>query len=188
MNVVVFCASAEGIAKIYPEAARELGERLARKNWNIVYGGTDCGCMRELAQAALAAGGEVEGVIPACIEARGVKAANLTTLSVVPDMKERKQRMRDLADAFIALPGGWGTLEEITEVITLKQLGLHAKPIVFINTGGFYDPFFAFIRKISGQGFIAPGYSGIYEIVNNATEAIGFIERYREKRFSPKYG
>lgn len=188
MKVAVFCASAEKIPEIYPEAARDLGKRLARKNWDIIYGGTDCGCMRELAVAALAAGGKVEGVIPACIESRGVKADNLTKLSVVADMKERKQLMRDGADAFIALPGGWGTLEEITEVITLKQLGEHRKPIVFINTGGFYDPFFAFLQQISGQGFISSRYSGIYRIAGDAAEAIDYIEQYREKAFSPKYG
>ena len=125
-----------------------MGEEIARHSCEVVYGGTNCGLMREVAQAALRAGGKVKGIIPACIQEKGITATGLTELVITSDMKERKQKMRETADAFLAMPGGWGTLEEITEVITLKQLGIHNKPVIFLNIEGFYDSFFSFIQDV----------------------------------------
>ena len=102
-------------------------------------------------------------------------------------MKERKSMMREKADAFIALPGGWGTLEEITEVITLKQLGIHNKPVIFLNTNDFYEYFFLFISNIRKEGFVSEAYDGLYTVVNTVEEAVAYIKNYRVKDFSSKY-
>ena len=114
-------------------------------------------------------------------------AQGITELIGAPDMKERKRMMREQADAFIALPGGWGTLEEITEVITLKQLGVHNKPIVFINTNDFYEYFFLFINNIRKEGFVSNAYDGLYTVVNDVEEALAYIKKYKAKEFSSKY-
>lgn len=131
MRVAVFCASANEVEPCYFREAGRLGKRIGELGWQLIYGGTNIGLMREVADATIRQGGEVTGIIPECIRDRGVAAGGLKQLIVAPDMKERKYLLREHADAFIALPGGWGTLEEITEVITLKQLGQHNKPIVF---------------------------------------------------------
>ena len=187
MRVCVFCASSEKMESVYFEAAAELGEEIGRNGWELLYGGTNCGLMREVPDAAKKAGGKVTGIIPRCIVDRGVSAQGITELIVAPDMKERKSMMREQADAFIALPGGWGTLEEITEVITLKQLGVHNKPIVFINTNDFYEYFFLFINNIRKEGFLSNAYDGLYTVVNDVEEALAYIKKYKAKEFSSKY-
>lgn len=178
MNVAVFCASADKIEADYKEAARRLGQGIAGRGWNLVYGGTNCGLMRIVAEATLTGGGKVTGIIPRCIKARGVAAENLTELVIAEDMKERKHLMREQADAFVALPGGWGTLEEITEVITLKQLGIHGKPVVFVDTGRFYDAFWSFIEQAAGKGIISDAYRGLYKTVRTPEEALEYIGRF----------
>ena len=187
MNIAVFCASSNRVKGVYAEAARKLGQEMAQLGLNLVYGGTNSGLMREVADAVLEQGGGVKGIIPRCIAERGLKAEKLTDLNVVPDMKERKYLMRKAADAFIALPGGWGTLEEITEVITLKQLGLHQKPIVFINTDGFYDLFFDFINKAFEESFVSSAYKGLYKVVDEVVEAVAYIADYKEEKMVSKY-
>lgn len=187
MNICIFCASSDHLAPVYFEQARLLGEEIAGQSWKIVYGGTNCGLMKEVAQAALKAGGKVEGVIPACIQERGLTATGLTELYVAADMKERKQKMRDMADAFIAMPGGWGTLEEITEVITLKQLGMHTKPVLFFNINGFYDSFFSFINESAGNGFIAQVYEKLYKIAGSVSEIVCYLKSPGETCLYSKY-
>jgi uncharacterized protein (TIGR00730 family) len=140
-RLCVFCGSSVGSDPAYADAARALGERLARRSIRLVYGAGNVGLMGVLADAALAAGGEVMGVIPAALVAREVAHAGLTDLRVVHSMHERKAIMADLSDGFLALPGGFGTLEEFCEVLTWGQLGLHAKPCGLLNVGGYYDHF-----------------------------------------------
>lgn len=187
MNIGVFCASADHIREEYFNEARKLGEEIARRSWCLVYGGTTCGLMKVTAEAALQNGGKVTGIIPECIADRGVAAQNITSLILVKDMKERKELLRSHSDAFIALPGGWGTLEEITEVITLKQLGIHNKPIVFVNTIGYYDLFFAFIKESGERGFISAAYDDIFTVVGTVEEAIYYISHYQERQIVSKY-
>lgn len=187
MEVAVFCASADKIEQGYLDVAQRLGKGIAGRMWKLIYGGTNCGLMRIVADAALREGGMVTGIVPRCIEARGVAAMNVTDLIVTEDMKERKQLMRERADAFIALPGGWGTLEEITEVLTLKQLGVHRKPVVFVNTGGFYDLFWRFIEQATGKGFISDAYQGLYKVVCTPEKALEYIDAYKPESVCPKY-
>ncbi|MEI3153855.1 MAG: TIGR00730 family Rossman fold protein [Odoribacter sp.] len=186
MKIAVFCASANNIDEVFFDTARELGEKIGEKGWHLFYGGTNMGLMKEVAEATIRFGGEVTGIIPECIYKKGV-AAKLNHLIIASDMKERKYLLREQADAFIALPGGWGTLEEITEVITLKQLEEHHKPILFLNTQGFYDPFLEFIQTIQKQGFISSAYNHIYQVVEQVEEAFQYLSHYKEELIVAKY-
>lgn len=172
MRVAVFCASSNRIDRVYVEDARRLGSRMGELGWHLVYGGVNAGLMKEVADACGAVQGAVTGIVPRCIYGREGIVLRPDRLIVAEDMKERKHLLRENADAFVALPGGWGTLEEITEVITLKQLGIHRKPVVFLNTAGFYDGFLEFIAGIRKQGFISPAYDSLYQVAGNVDETI----------------
>lgn len=187
MKIGVFCASSDHLKEVFQKDASELGHEIAGRSWELVYGGSNCGLMRKIADATLENGGKVIGIIPQCICDKGIAATYITQLIVAPDMKERKRMLREYSDAFIALPGGWGTLEEITEVITLKQLGCHDKPVVFINTDGFYDLFFRFIENIRDENFISPVYDQLYRVVGSVEEAMEYIECYKAERVETKY-
>jgi uncharacterized protein (TIGR00730 family) len=153
-RICVFCGSSVGAHPTYAAAARELGRTLAQRGLGIVFGGGKVGLMGVLADAALAAGGEVVGVIPEALVAREIGHNGLTKLHVVPSMHERKTLMADLADAFIALPGGYGTLEEFFEAVTWTQLGIHKKPCGLLNIGGYYDALMALLDRAVADGFI----------------------------------
>lgn len=152
--VCVFCGSSNGARPAYTRAARELGDLLGRRQVRLVYGAANCGLMVAVADATLTAGGTVEGVIPEVIDRMDLTHANLTRLHRVGTMHERKALMADLADAFIALPGGIGTLDELCEIICWAQLGLHAKPIGLLNTDGYYDGLLSFMHHAVGEGFM----------------------------------
>ena len=156
MNVCVFCGSSAGISALYSDAARELGELLAKQGHTLVYGGGKIGLMGILADSVLENGGKVIGIIPDFLIKKEVGHRGLTTLEVVTSMHERKRRMADLADAFIVIPGGWGTLDETAEMLTWKQLGLIHQPIGFVNCGGFFDSLLAQMNHMVSQGFLNP--------------------------------
>lgn len=187
MNITVFCASAEKIDEVFFEETRKLGKAIGERGWNLVYGGTNMGLMREVAGSVAVNGGSVTGIIPECILERGVAAKDIDRLIVAKDMKERKQLLRDHADAFVALPGGWGTLEEITEVITLKQLGRHSKPVIFLNIKGFYDDFLKFIDRISHEGFISSAYKDVYYVADTIEDMMGYLDSYVPREAVSKY-
>jgi uncharacterized protein (TIGR00730 family) len=153
-RVCVFTGSSSGARPEYRQAAADLGRLLAELGIGVVYGGARVGLMGVVADAALAAGGEVVGVIPDALVAKEVAHTGLTDLRVVASMHERKALMSDLADAFVALPGGWGTLEEFFEVLTWAQLGLHRKPCGLLNTLGYFDGLLAFLSHTIAEGFV----------------------------------
>lgn len=155
-RVCVFCGSSAGARPAYAEAARTLGAMLAAQGLGLVYGGANVGLMKIVADAALAGGGEVIGVIPESLMARELGHPGLTALHVVASMHARKALMADHADAFIALPGGFGTFEEFFEVVTWTQLGLHAKPCGLLNVEGFYDPLLRFVDHATAERFVKP--------------------------------
>jgi len=155
-RVCVFCGSSEGARAEYRDAAERLATELTAHQIGIVFGGGGVGLMGVLADAALAAGGEVTGVIPDALVAREVAHRNLSDLRVVGSMHERKALMAELSDAFVALPGGFGTFEEFCEVITWTQLGLHRKRCGLVNVLGFYDPLLALFDRATAEGFIRP--------------------------------
>lgn len=168
-SVAVYCGSAHGNSPEFTDAARALGTELARRGLNLVYGGGKVGLMGEVANAVLEAGGTVTGVIPHHLADLELGHPGLTELEFVDTMAQRKTRMEQLADAFVALPGGVGTLEELTEVMTLQQLGHLAGPIGLLNTAGFWDPFVEMYHSIINHGFIQPRYADA--IILNADPA-----------------
>jgi len=153
-RICVFCGSSSGFKKEYAESAAAVGRLLAASGIELVYGGGKVGLMGAAAKAALAHGGKVIGVIPRDLSDRGLGYEAVTCLEVVENMHERKARMAGLSDAFIALPGGYGTFEEIFEALTWMQLGLHTKPCAFLNSLGYYDKLLAFLRHTVAEGFI----------------------------------
>ena len=155
-RICVFCGSSVGRNPIYRESAMAVGQYLAEKNIGIIYGGGSVGLMGALAEAALEAGGEVIGIIPKSLYDKEIAHMGLRQLCVVGSMHERKALMGELSDAFIALPGGFGTFEELLEVITWSQLGIHLKPCGILNVAGFFDPLLAMCDHAVDQGFIRP--------------------------------
>lgn len=187
MTIAVFGASSDTVNELFFEDAAKLGEEIGKRDWDVIYGGTQIGLMYHVAMNARKFGSRIIGVIPECIKRHGVAAKELDELIVTSDMKERKQMMRECADAFVALPGGWGTLEEVSEVVTLKQLGCHFKPIVFLNTNGFYDGFLTFLANIQKQGFISKMYDDLYYVAETVEETLEYIANDHSKGWKSKY-
>jgi uncharacterized protein (TIGR00730 family) len=154
-TVCVYCGSRHGARPSYTAAARSIGNLIGASGWQLVYGGGKVGLMGEVADATLAAGGRVIGDIPQSLMQREVGHRGLSELHVVPTMHQRKQMMAERADVFIALPGGIGTLEELYEVWTWRQLGYHDQPIGLLNTEGYYDDLLRFMRRSVDEGFLA---------------------------------
>jgi uncharacterized protein (TIGR00730 family) len=155
-RICVFCGSSPGTNPAYLEAARATGRTLAGRGIGLVYGGGGVGLMKAVADAALAAGGEVVGVIPRALQLRELAHPGLTALHVVGSMHERKAKMAELADGFIALPGGMGTLEELAEILTWAQLGLHGRPCGLLDVAGYYGSLISFFDRAVSEGFLRP--------------------------------
>lgn len=153
-SIAVYCGANSGASPIYAEAARSLARAMVERNIALVYGGGNVGLMGVIADEVLRLGGEVTGVIPNALMEREVGHANLTRLFVVKDMHERKAMMAELSDGFIAMPGGMGTLEELFEMLTWSQLGIHAKPVGVLNVEGFFDQLVGFIGHLQQEGFV----------------------------------
>ncbi|HEY9230341.1 MAG TPA: TIGR00730 family Rossman fold protein [Gemmatimonadaceae bacterium] len=153
-SICVFCGSANGVAEQFVTAARTFAHECVRRGIRLVYGGASVGLMGALADAALEAGGEVIGVMPRALVDREIAHRSLTTLHIVESMHARKALMAQLADAFVALPGGLGTLEELFEVWTWRQLGIHAKPCGVLNVAEFYTPLISFLDHARDEGFV----------------------------------
>jgi uncharacterized protein (TIGR00730 family) len=174
-RVCVFCGSSRGARPAYAAAARALGRELVARGQGLVYGGGNVGLMGVVADAVLAAGGEAIGVIPHALMAREIGHTGVTTMHVVDSMHERKARMADEADAFVALPGGVGTFEEMFEAITWTQLGLHAKPCGLLNVDGFYDDLLRFLDHAWAEGFIKPETRAIVKASADPAELLDLL-------------
>ncbi|OWK40943.1 TIGR00730 family Rossman fold protein [Fimbriiglobus ruber] len=155
-RVCVFCGSRTGTNPVHAETARAVGRALVARGWGLVFGGGRIGLMGEVAAAATAAGGEVIGVIPHVLSAVEIAYSGATELIVVGTMHERKAIMADRADAFVALPGGYGTCDELFEILTWSQLGIHRKPVVVLNVAGFFHPLLAWADHMVSEGFLKP--------------------------------
>ena len=153
-RITVFCGSSFGTEEIYKEQAALLGETLAKQNIELVYGGANVGLMGAIADAVLSKGGKVIGVLPNFLRSKEIAHQGLTELILVESMHERKTKMNDLCDGVIALPGGFGTLEELFEMLTWAQLGLHKKPIAILNINGFYDPLIQLTEVMVSKGLL----------------------------------
>lgn len=173
LSVCVYCGSRHGTRPVYTEAARALGGAIGARGWQLVYGGGKVGLMGEVADATLAAGGRVVGVIPESLQRREVGHTGLSELHVVQTMHQRKQMMAERADAFVALPGGIGTLEELYEVWTWRQLGYHDRPIGLLNTAGYYDDLLRFMQRTVDEGFLSPEQNAALRV---ATDPVALLD------------
>ena len=171
MKIALFCGARLGHDPTYAEMARSVARTLTRRGIGIVYGGGNIGLMGEIAEAAIQAGGEIIGIIPRSMVEEELAHHGITRLEIVSSMHQRKARIEELSDAFIALPGGYGTLDELFEIITWRQLKLHSKPIGLLNHRGFYDHLVGFIDKACEEGFV-PGKNRDLLIVANDLESL----------------
>jgi cytokinin riboside 5'-monophosphate phosphoribohydrolase len=177
LSVCVFCASASGLPAVYHRAAAALGHELGRRGHRLVYGGGNVGLMGEVARAVHGAGGRVHGVIPRTLVDREIAYDPADELVVTETLRERKAQMDARADAFVALPGGFGTLEELLEVLTLRQLRLHDRPVVLVNVAGYWDPFLAMVRGMVEQGFAPLGEGRLFTVATTAADAVDLVEQ-----------
>jgi hypothetical protein len=171
-RVAVYCGSADGADPAYRAEATALGKAIAAAGLGLVYGGANVGLMGAVADAALAGGAEVIGVLPEVLAGREIAHTGLTRLETVSTMHQRKARMVALADAFVVLPGGYGTLDELLEIVTWSQLRLHAKPCILVNTAGYWDGLLSFLDSAVKAGFLKPENRELLQVAANAGEAV----------------
>jgi uncharacterized protein (TIGR00730 family) len=186
-NVCVFCASSANIDERYLADARELGNLLAQGGWRCVNGGGAVGLMGAVTDGTLDAGGEVTGVIPKFMVDNGWCYDRLMDVVVTADMHQRKQMMSNMADAVIALPGGVGTLEELLETLTWRQLGLVKVPIIILNTLGYYDLLLAMLRHAIDEGFMKPSHGQLWQVAATPADAIALLDDNSPVAFESKY-
>jgi uncharacterized protein (TIGR00730 family) len=177
-RICVFCGSYSGAREVYGEQARALGRAMAERGIGLVYGGGGIGMMGAVADAAIEARGEVIGVIPYALAAKE-RARRDIDMRVVNTMHERKAMMAELSDAFIAMPGGFGTLEEMMETITWGQLGIHRKPVGLLNVAGYYDPLLAMIDRAIEEGFILPRYRNLFVASSGVDELFDLMRMFQ---------
>jgi len=174
-RVAVYCGSASGADPLFLAEANALGSAIAEAGFGLVYGGASVGLMGAVADAALAGGAEVIGVLPEILAGSEIAHQGLTRLEMVPTMHDRKARMVKLADAFLMLPGGYGTLDEMMEIVTWKQLRLHAKPCILINTANYWDGLLAFLDRAVEAGFLKAENRRLLEVTATAEEAVQIL-------------
>lgn len=177
-NITVFCGSSFGSDPIFEEQAILLGQTLAKQNIQLVYGGSNTGLMKAVADGALNEGGKVTGVLPHFLQSKEIAHKNLTELILVETMHERKTKMNELCDGVIVLPGGYGTLEEFFEMITWAQLGLHKKPIGILNINGFYDDLIRLVQTMVDKGFLKQINRDMLLISDNIDELLEKMRNY----------
>jgi uncharacterized protein (TIGR00730 family) len=180
-RICVFCGSSVGANPKYLAEAKSLGQQLAAGGWGLVYGGTSIGLMGATADTALSAGAEVIGVLPQALQDREIAHRGLTKLHLVGSMHERKALMASLSDAFIALPGGYGTLDEFFEVVTWAQLSIHSKPRVLVNTNRYYDFLLQFLNHAVKEEFVRSSNLALVQVARDSAEALQLIQQHRDK-------
>lgn len=175
-SICVYCGASRGTSETFINIAKELGRELAERHIRLVYGGGGIGLMGAVADATMAAGGEVLGIIPQHLERAELGHRGLTELKIVDSMHTRKRMMFDLSDAFVILPGGMGTLDETFEIITWRQLGMHDKPIILVNHDGYWEPFLALIDHVIDNGFARPAARQLFSVVAGTGRLFDFLE------------
>lgn len=175
-SVCVYCGSSQSVQEVWFETARSLGRAVASRGLTLVYGGARVGLMGALAGAALEQGGRVIGVVPQALVEREVAHNGLTELHVVESMHDRKALMAQLSDAFIALPGGFGTLDELFEILTWALLGFHDKPILLLNQDGYYDHLLAFLERARNEGFVRPSHLALLRVSTGIAKLLDAFE------------
>ncbi len=186
-KLAVYCSSSDQIDQAYFDHADALGANMASKNINLVYGGGMRGLMGQVAQSVKKNQGKTIGVVPEALRIEGVVNTIDDELIITPDMHTRKAKMISLADGFIGLAGGFGTLEEMLEVMTLKQLGYHEKPIIFLNTAGYYNHLFTMFEHIYAEDFAKEEYRQLYQICDTAEQATDYLADYKPPSLPDKW-
>ena len=189
-NICVYCSSSSAIASVYFDVARELGAQIAVRGDTLIYGGADLGLMGAVARAVHDGGGHVVGIIPQTLQARGIAYEFADEVVITRDLRERKAQMAARADAFIALPGGIGTLEELLEILTLRQLQEHTKPIILLNTNDYYAPLFALFAHLFRERFAKP-FGNLYHVAADVAGIFAYLDAYEpalapSKWFTPE--
>ena len=182
LTVCVFCASSEAVAEEHRVVARELGAAIAARGWRLMYGGGNIGLMGEVARAVLAGGGHVTGVIPHLLADREVALHDVSRLVHTDTMRERKALMDEGSDAFVVLPGGIGTLEEVVEILTLKQLGYHDRPVVLLDTNGYWAPLLAMLERMVTERLADQQLLGLLESVSSVAAAVREVADHHAER------
>lgn len=178
MNICVYCSSSDRVDRVYFDVAQRLGRLIGERKNNLVYGGGNTGPMRELAEAVKAAGGRVLSVIPKVFDERGLRFVRSDEVVVTSNLQERQTTMLRDSDVFVALPGGFGTLEEVAENLTLRQLDFHQRPLCLVNVNGFWDPFTTFLDRLAEGHFIKPEHRRLVHVTASPEEALAFLDRY----------
>lgn len=186
-NICVYCSSSSAVDQAYYREAYNLGQIIGENNYTLVYGGVSVGLMGEVAHSVYINGGKIISVIPEAIKNRGITYDKADYVIYTKTLRERKAVMEYQSEAFIALPGGFGTLEEVMEILTLKQLQLHNKPVVFININGFYDNLLGFFNTIYKESFAKSAFRDLYSIVPDSASAIKVIQNYEPVEFASKW-
>ena len=188
-NICVYCSSSDAIDRLYFQAAREMGGAIAREFGTLVYGGTHIGLMGELARAVHASDprGRVVAVIPEVIHGRGLVYGAADELIITRDLRQRKHEMQARADAFVAMPGGIGTFEEILEMLTLKQLEVHTKPVVFLNVAAYYDPLLELLEHAIAKRFMKQSSRELYYAAESVGDAVAYLQSYEPPRVEAKW-
>ena len=186
MRITIYTSSSDAIDERYFTAARDLAARMAARGDELIYGGTAVGVMGALADAMRAAGGRVTGILPQLMADRGLADEDCDELVVTTDMATRKQAMIERAEAFVALPGGFGTLEEFFEVLTLKQLGYHRKPIVLLDLDGFYQPLLTLFEELYARGFARREYAALYRVAPDVDALLAELRAPDDVQVPPK--
>lgn len=177
-TICVYCGSADNLAPSYLEGARQFGLLLAQHGLHLVYGAGRTGLMGAVADGVLEGGGQVTGIIPQMFYTPALAHTGLTNLEITPDMHTRKARMAELADAFVALPGGFGTFEELFEILTWAQIGLHRKPIGLLNLNGYYDPLLNLVAQAQREGFIYDEHRALFQVAAQPKALLDALEAY----------
>lgn len=181
-KICVFCSSSDVADDVYFKAAKELGYYISNSGYSLLFGGANVGLMKHLNETVKEYNGYSIGVIPQKIFDNNLACTNVDELTVTPDMHTRKAKLESLADAYIALPGGFGTLEELSEVITLKQLGYHNKPIIILNINNFYEKLSEFYEELYSQKFAKEDYRKLYYFSDSIKDTFRYIDNYKEEK------
>ena len=185
--MVVYCSSSDVLEDSYYDAATEIGALMVSHCYDLVFGGSRVGLMGALAKAVHSNDGHITGVIPEFMRNKGIAYEASDELVVTQSLRERKEIMEHRADAFVALPGGFGTLEEVMEVLTLRQLQVHSKPIVLLNINGFYDPLIAFFNVLYDRGFAKKDHRELYFVADSCKSVFDFLASYKPSQKTSKW-
>ncbi|MEX0720614.1 MAG: TIGR00730 family Rossman fold protein [Balneolaceae bacterium] len=181
-NICVYCGSRDSSNSAFPDLAKQTGIEIARRNWGLVFGGGKVGMMGKVADAALSENGKVFGVIPTVLKKAEVAHTGLTELHETQDMHTRKALMETLSDAFLILPGGFGTLDEFFEILTWRQLGIHNKPIILLNSSGYFDGLLQFTKTAIENGYVHKQQLSLFNACDTLEEGFELLEKYLESK------